>query len=286
LALRQFTFWVWEEEGTIQGFSAADPRDGSICALFVHPLYERRGIGRALLPLACDVLKESGRASAVLTTEAGTRAERFYRTDGWTEVGRKENRQIIFQKNLLSSLQNIVLISERLTLRSFAEHDAGESFAFATPTLTRFMAWDPSPSPAAFAHIWRGWLPKIAAGADLALVVRVKTGEFLGMAGLHGIGGAEPEIGIWIKEAAHGAGYGREAVATIIAWACRCVGATAFTYPVAVENLPSRRLAESIGGKVTGVRKLRKPSGVVLDQVVYRIVQSVPQARPTEPGAR
>jgi GNAT superfamily N-acetyltransferase len=42
------TFWVWEEDGTIQGFSAGDPRDGSICALFVHPSHERRGIGRAL----------------------------------------------------------------------------------------------------------------------------------------------------------------------------------------------------------------------------------------------
>jgi ribosomal protein S18 acetylase RimI-like enzyme len=97
------TFWVWEEDGAIQGFSAADPRDGSICALFVHPSYERRGIGRALLPLACDVLKETGHATAVLTTEAGTRGERFYRTDGWTEVGRKEDSQIIFQKNLLGS---------------------------------------------------------------------------------------------------------------------------------------------------------------------------------------
>jgi GNAT superfamily N-acetyltransferase len=43
------TFWVWEEDGPIQGFSAADHRDGSICALFVNPIYERRGIGRALL---------------------------------------------------------------------------------------------------------------------------------------------------------------------------------------------------------------------------------------------
>ncbi|HEY2533662.1 MAG TPA: GNAT family N-acetyltransferase [Xanthobacteraceae bacterium] len=50
------TFWVWEEGGVIEGFSAADPRNGSICALLVHPFYERRGIGRALLPLACDVL--------------------------------------------------------------------------------------------------------------------------------------------------------------------------------------------------------------------------------------
>jgi hypothetical protein len=43
-----------------------------------------------------------GHATAVLTTEAGTRAEHFYRTDGWTEVGRKEDGQIIFQKSLLT----------------------------------------------------------------------------------------------------------------------------------------------------------------------------------------
>ena len=97
------TFWVWEEDGAIQGFSAADPRDGSIFALSVHPSYERRGIGRALLPLACNVLKESGHAIATLTTEAGTGAERFYRIDGWAEVGRKEDGQIVFQKSLLGS---------------------------------------------------------------------------------------------------------------------------------------------------------------------------------------
>jgi GNAT superfamily N-acetyltransferase len=98
------TIWVWEEDGAIQGFSAADPRDGSICALFVHPSYEGRGIGRALLSLACNILKESGHSTAALTTEAGTRAEGFYRTDGWTEIGRKEDGQIIFQKILLGSV--------------------------------------------------------------------------------------------------------------------------------------------------------------------------------------
>ena len=97
------TFWVWEEDGAIQGFSAADPRDGTIFALFVHPSYERRGIGRALLPLACEVLRASGHAAAILTTEAATRAERFYRMGGWIEIGRKDDGQIVFQKCLLKS---------------------------------------------------------------------------------------------------------------------------------------------------------------------------------------
>jgi GNAT superfamily N-acetyltransferase len=97
------TFWVWEEDGIIQGFSAGGPRDGTIFALFVHPSYERRGIGRALLPLACEILRASGHATATLTTEAGTRAERFYRIDGWTEIGRKDDGQLVFQKSLLKS---------------------------------------------------------------------------------------------------------------------------------------------------------------------------------------
>ena len=97
------TFWVWEKDGAIQGFSAADPRDGSIFALFVHPSYEGRGIGRALLPLACNTLRASGHATATLTTEAATRAERFYRADGWTELGRQDDGQIVFQKSLLKS---------------------------------------------------------------------------------------------------------------------------------------------------------------------------------------
>jgi GNAT superfamily N-acetyltransferase len=83
------------------GISAADPRDGTIFALFVHPSYEGRGVGRALLPLACDLLRESGHATATLTTEPGTRAEQFYRRDGWTEVGRQEDGQIVFRKSLL-----------------------------------------------------------------------------------------------------------------------------------------------------------------------------------------
>ena len=94
------TFWVWEEGGAVQGFSAADPRDGTIFALFVHPDYEGRGIGRALLPRACDELRAAGHSEATLNTEPGTRAERFYRTDGWREVGRQEDGQIVFRKPL------------------------------------------------------------------------------------------------------------------------------------------------------------------------------------------
>jgi GNAT superfamily N-acetyltransferase len=94
------TFWVWEEDGAVQGFAVADPRDGTIFGLFVHPSYEGRGVARVLLPLACDDLRRAGFAAATLTTGAGTRAERFYRTDGWIEIGRRDDGEIIFRKDL------------------------------------------------------------------------------------------------------------------------------------------------------------------------------------------
>jgi GNAT superfamily N-acetyltransferase len=93
-------FWVYVENDIVQGFSAGDPRDGMIFALFVDPQCEGRGIGRSLLPLACDTLREAGHAIARLETDAGTRAERFYRTDGWQEIGRKDDGQIIFQRDI------------------------------------------------------------------------------------------------------------------------------------------------------------------------------------------
>ncbi|MBV8493252.1 MAG: GNAT family N-acetyltransferase [Alphaproteobacteria bacterium] len=92
--------WVWTENGVVQGFAAGDTRDGWIWALFVAPGYEGRGIGRALLPLACKTLREAGYSTAKLGTARETRAETFYRTNGWSEIGANEKGEVVFQKAL------------------------------------------------------------------------------------------------------------------------------------------------------------------------------------------
>jgi GNAT superfamily N-acetyltransferase len=92
--------WVWTDDDTVQGFAAGDPRDGWICALFVAPGHEGRGIGQALLPLACETLRKAGYATASLNTVEGTRAERFYRTNGWTLIGKNQKSELVFQKRL------------------------------------------------------------------------------------------------------------------------------------------------------------------------------------------
>ena len=92
--------WVWEEAGRVLGFSAADPRDGTIWALFVDPAHERRGIGRALLDAACDTLRHAGHRTAELSTDPGTRAEHFYRAAGWTVVGCNDKGELMFRLTL------------------------------------------------------------------------------------------------------------------------------------------------------------------------------------------
>jgi hypothetical protein len=52
------------------------------------------------LPLACKTLRDAGHRLARLNTEAGSRAERFYRLSGWREVGRKADGQIIFERSI------------------------------------------------------------------------------------------------------------------------------------------------------------------------------------------
>jgi RimJ/RimL family protein N-acetyltransferase len=168
-------------------------------------------------------------------------------------------------------LSSTSLRTKRLILRAFAPADAPDSYGATTPALTRYMTWDPAPSLEHFEQIWRTWLPMLAAGTDVPLVVRLASShEFLGMAGLHHILAPEPEVGIWIKETMHGYGFGREAVAAVVSFAAR-LGKQAVLYPVVEQNLASRHLAERLGGDVIGKATLRKASGVELPEVIYRI---------------
>lgn len=92
--------WLWEENGSVLGFASADTRDGSIWALFVDPVAEGSGIGRALLLLALDDLRAKGWKQTRLTTQIGSRADRFYRRDGWRDGGVSQSGERIFLRDL------------------------------------------------------------------------------------------------------------------------------------------------------------------------------------------
>lgn len=92
--------WVAQEPGRIIGFSASDDRDGTIWALFIDPPDQGRGLGAGLLTLACADLAAKGFTTARLTTDPGTRADRFYRRHGWLALGMGEDGELRFEKAL------------------------------------------------------------------------------------------------------------------------------------------------------------------------------------------
>jgi RimJ/RimL family protein N-acetyltransferase len=156
--------------------------------------------------------------------------------------------------------------SARLNLSVFEMADAEEVFACITPAITRYMPWEPPRSLAEY-KARRESMSCAHDPFDFSFVVRRNdTMECLGIAGLHGADQPMPELGIWLKEAAHGQGYGKEAVATVANWAAKNFGKETFLYPVAVENVRSRRIAETLDGTIIGTRTNPK-----YDSVVYEV---------------
>jgi GNAT superfamily N-acetyltransferase len=79
--------WVIEVDGAIVAFAIGDASNASIWALFVEPGYEGRGFGRRLHDEMVSWLWQQGHERLWLTTDPGTRAQRFYEAAGWQVVG-------------------------------------------------------------------------------------------------------------------------------------------------------------------------------------------------------
>ena len=89
--------WVIELDGQIVAFAVGNAQTGNIWALFVHPDYEKRGYGRRLFDEMVSWLWSAGLQKLWLSTEPGTRAERFYNAAGWKYTGRTERGESRFE---------------------------------------------------------------------------------------------------------------------------------------------------------------------------------------------
>jgi GNAT superfamily N-acetyltransferase len=89
--------WVCEQENRIVGFAIADLQEHNIWALFIHPDFEKKGIGKKLQQLMLDWYFTQTSETVWLGTAPGTRAEAFYRRAGWREAGTNGSKEIKFE---------------------------------------------------------------------------------------------------------------------------------------------------------------------------------------------
>jgi GNAT superfamily N-acetyltransferase len=99
--------WVAEINGSIIGFSIISVADKNVWALFLHPSFEAKGIGKSLHRIMMDWYFTQSKETVWLGTEPHSRAETFYRMQGWKEAGIHGKNEIKFEMSTdaWSSLQ-------------------------------------------------------------------------------------------------------------------------------------------------------------------------------------
>ena len=89
--------WVCEIDKQIVGFAIADLKENNIWALFLDPKFERNGIGQILHKTMLDWYFTQTKDTVWLGTAFNTRAEKFYRKQGWKEAGLYGKTEIKFE---------------------------------------------------------------------------------------------------------------------------------------------------------------------------------------------
>ena len=162
--------------------------------------------------------------------------------------------------------------SPRLYLRPVIWDDAQVIFENFTPDITLYMS-PPSPKEIEETQTFlRGTIAKRANFQELVLAIcNCETDEFLGVCGLHQIGEAHPELGIWLKVSAHGNRFGQEAITALTKWTRKHIQHEYLVYPVDRNNIPSRKIPESLCGEIFKAQIGKKMDGGSLDLVFYKI---------------
>ena len=89
--------WLCEADGVATGFAIINCQDSSVWALFIRPEFEGRGMGRRLQEIMLRCYFENNSRPVWLTTQKGTRAEKFYLNSGWVKLGTTSQGEIKFQ---------------------------------------------------------------------------------------------------------------------------------------------------------------------------------------------
>lgn len=89
--------WLCEIGNSIVGFAIIDTVQNNIWALFVHPDHEKKGIGKKLQEIMLRWFFDKSDQTLWLGTAPNTRAENFYRSSGWKDMGLRKNGEIRFE---------------------------------------------------------------------------------------------------------------------------------------------------------------------------------------------
>lgn len=102
--IEQSSCWIAVIEDEIVGFSALDVAKRQVWALFVAPAAEGKGIGKLLHRELINSAVHLGFGKISLTTDAKSRAARFYEAANWQFIGLcADSGEAIYEMDLETS---------------------------------------------------------------------------------------------------------------------------------------------------------------------------------------
>lgn len=161
--------------------------------------------------------------------------------------------------------------TQRLVIQPFTDLYLEDYFREFTDEVTRYQCPDAFPDLEAAREVLSGFAREMEQGNMLELAVLAQNGEFLGSAEAFGIREKTPEIGLWLKSAAQGKGYGYEALKGLLDRLSEMRKYEFFVYEADVRNEPSIRLVEKFDCEKGGCEDVATESGKRLTLRTYRV---------------
>ena len=172
-------------------------------------------------------------------------------------------------------LRDVTIETERLRLIPVSEKYSEQVFSEYNERVTLYMNHGPPESLDDVHERMRGRQEGMAKGTRLFMAVLLKDSEeFVGCFSLEDLDQRNPEMGGWLKESAHGNRYGQEAAAALKEWADKHLDYDHLIWPCATMNAASRKVAESLGGKIQREYEKKTVSGKTWPYVEYWIPRS------------
>jgi RimJ/RimL family protein N-acetyltransferase len=162
--------------------------------------------------------------------------------------------------------------TEHVVLKPLTLDDAPDIFEHRDEEITRYMSIGPFRNIQNLRSFMEIGISHIRMGREYLFAIRSKEDEFLGEIGLHEGGlprKAAPELSIWLKSEVQQKGYGYEAATALIEWARQNLMIEYIIYKVDERNMPSRKLAEGLGGEYTGEEEIEDE----LEKTTMRVYQ-------------
>lgn len=175
----------------------------------------------------------------------------------------------------MASLKNVLLESDRLILKPISLEYKEEIFREFNSEVTKFTYSKSAETIQETENFIHRAIRSQEEESGLLLVILNKNDlSFLGVCGVYKLKTRTAGFGIWIKKSAWGYGFGKEAIHRLKMWIDGAIEYDYLIYESDRENIASRKIPESLGGKIVSEYQRIGLAGNTLNLVEYHIYPS------------